>query len=364
MEVITSPFLTHLIEDREKIEIWSKGTTKLKVVDIISETHDCMTFRFAGVSPLLFSYKPGQFVTFILNISGQKVRRSYSMSSSPSRPHLLEITIKRVPGGLVSNWFCNSVKLGDEITINGPSGQFTCFNFPSQKIFFIAAGSGITPILSMCRWIADTAPNVDVKILASFKSPLDIIFLKELEILSARCTGFQVGITVTSGFHSPHSWTGFRGRVNQQMLNTFVPDILSRDIFLCGPEPFSNTINKILREMDYSMANYHTESFGSMRTIQTSGNSLRLTGTLHKVKLTKSNKTVEIDENISLLELAEAHGIEVDYSCRVGSCGECEIKCSGKVNVDSNCEIDKKSQAAGFIYSCCTFATSDLELDI
>jgi len=361
-----SLLLTHLIEDRKQLEIWSEGTTELKVADIITETHDCKTFRFVGVDPILFSYKPGQFITFILTIDGQEVRRSYSMSSSPSRPHLLEITIKRVPDGLVSNWFCDLVKLGDVMTIKGPSGQFTCFNFPSQKILFVGAGSGITPILSMCRWIADTASNVDVKVLASFKSPADIIFLKEFEMLSARCTGFQVAITITSGFHA-HSWTGFRGRVNPQMLNTFVPDVLDRDIFLCGPESFSSAINEMLRELDYNMTNYHTESFGTARMAQASGdvkNLLHLKGPLHKVKLTKSNKTVEIDEHISLLELVEAHGIEVDYSCRVGSCGECEIKCRGKVNVDNSCEIDKKSQDAGFIYSCCTFATSDLELDL
>ena len=137
------------------------------------------------------------------------------MSSSPSRPHLLEVTIKRMPGGLVSNWFCDHVKLGDVLTVKGPAGKFTCFNYPSNKMLFIGAGSGITPILSMSRWIADTASDVDVKLLASFKSPQDIIFRKEFEMLSARSSGFQVGITVTSGWHGTDFWTGFNGRVKR-----------------------------------------------------------------------------------------------------------------------------------------------------
>ncbi|MGR9101133.1 MAG: FAD-binding oxidoreductase, partial [Gammaproteobacteria bacterium] len=170
-----SPLLAHLVEDHARLGVWSEGITRLKVAGIVEETHDCKTFRLVGKEPMLFSYKPGQFITFILNIDGQEVKRSYSMSSSPSRPHLLEVTVKRIPGGLVSNWFCDKVKLGDELTVKGPSGKFTCFNFPSNKMLFVGAGSGITPVISMSRWITDTAADVDVKLLASFKTPSEII---------------------------------------------------------------------------------------------------------------------------------------------------------------------------------------------
>ena len=363
----SSPLLINLIKDLGQIKIWSEGVTILKVVDIIEETHDCKTFRLIGVEPLLFSYKPGQFVTFILKIDDQEVKRSYSMSSSPSRPHLLEVTIKRMPGGLVSNWFCDHVNLGDVLTVKGPTGKFTCFNYPANKMLFIGAGSGITPILSMSRWIADTASNVDIKLLASFKSPTDIIFRKEFEMLSARGRSFDVGITVTSGWHGTDLWTGFTGRVNEYMLNMFVPDIHERDIFLCGPKPFADNVKKILRGMKYDMSHFHTESFGSGRSAQESGDihkSLQLKGSLHKVTFTRSGKTVDTDENVTLLELAEAHGIEIDYSCRSGTCGECEVKCKGNVNVSPFCEIDSKTRNAGYIYTCCSKALSDLELDI
>jgi glycine betaine catabolism B len=362
-----SPLLINLVEDFGHIKIWNGGVTVLKVVDIIEETHDCKTIRLAGKEPLLFSYKPGQFITFILNIDGREVRRSYSMSSSPSRPHLLEVTIKRVPGGLVSNWFCDRVKLGDELTIKGPAGKFTCFNYPSSKMLFIGAGSGITPILSMSRWIADTASHVDVKLLASFRSPPDIIFRKEFELLSARNRGFQIGVTVTSGWHGSDFWTGFTGRINGHMLDMFAPDLHERDIFSCGPEPFASNVENILRDMDYDLSHYHTESYGSGRSAQESvdvDQVLQLKGPLHKVTFVKSGKTVDADENITLLDLAEAHGIEIDYSCRAGSCGECEVKCKGSVRTQPYCEIDEKTRNAGFIYTCCSMAASDLALEI
>jgi len=336
------------------------------VADIIEETHDCKTFRLIGIESQLFSYKPGQFVTFILKINGQEIRRSYSLSSSPSRPHLLEVTIKRIPGGLVSNWFCDHVKLGDVFTIKGPAGKFTCFNYPSNNLLFIGAGSGIAPILSMVRWIADTASNVDIKLLASFKSPPDIIFRKEFEMLSARNRSIQVVVTVTSNWHDTELWTGLTGRVNDHMLNMFVPDIHERDIFLCGPEPFADNVIKLLRDIDYDMSRFHTESYGSGRSAQESGdvdNSLHLKGPLHKVTFTRSGKTVDTDEHVTLLELAEAHCIEIDYSCRSGSCGECEVKCRGNVKVSPFCEIDAKTRNAGFIYACCSSALSDLEID-
>ncbi|MCK5889537.1 MAG: FHA domain-containing protein [Methylococcales bacterium] len=362
-----SPLLANLVDDQAQLSVWTEGLIQLVVVDIIDETHDCKTFRFAGKEPILFSYKPGQFITFILNIAGIDVKRSYSMSSSPSRPHLLEVTIKRVPGGLVSNWFCDQTKLGDELTVKGPFGKFTCFNFPSTKMLFIGAGSGMTPILSMSRWITDMASDVDIKLLGSFKTPTDIVFRKELEMLSARNTNFQIAITVTAGWQGTDFWTGFTGRISQEMLGVFAPDILDRDIFMCGPEPFTENIKNILHEIGYEMSRFHTESFGSGRSAQDSRSvekALELKGTQHKVTFKKSGLVVNTDEHVNLLTLAEAHGIEVDYSCRAGSCGECEVKCQGKVTMSDDCEINDKTKAAGFIYVCCCTAKTDLELEV
>ena len=340
--------------------------TTLKVVDIIEETHDTKTFRFSGEEPLLFSYRPGQFVTFLLEIDGREVQRSYSMSSSPSRPHTLELTVKRVPGGLVSNWLCDRVKLGDVLKIKGPSGKFTCFEYPSNRLLFIAAGSGITPIMSMCRWIVDTGAHVDVKLLASFRSPPDIVFRKELEWMSARHSGFQVALTITSGWRGTESWTGFTGRVNREMITLLAPDYQERHIFMCGPYPFMTHVKEILRELDFDLAKLHIESFGTGRIahgIKENAQSLSLSGPLHKVTFTKSGLTVDTDEHLTLLDLAEAHGIEIDYSCRSGSCGECEVKCRGEVEIVKECHIDPQASAAGFVYACSCVAKSDLELD-
>ncbi len=250
--------------------------------------------------------------------------------------------------------------------IQGPSGKFTCFDHPSGKLFFIAAGSGVTPIMSMCRWIVDTAANVDVKLLVSFRSPPDIIFRKELEWMSARHSRFQVALTLTSGWRGTECWTGFTGRVNRQMISLVAPDYHERHIFLCGPEAFMHGVKEILRDLDFDLSQLHSESFSGGRVaqgIEKNQPALKLSGPLHQVRFTRSGLSVTTDEITTLLELAEAHGIELDYSCRSGSCGECEVKCTGEVAVNPECAIDARQRAAGFVYACASVAKSDLELE-
>jgi len=362
----TSPLLATPLEDQSQLSLWREGITQLVVAEIIEETFDSKTFRFTGREPMLFRYKPGQFITFILHIDGQEVRRSYSMSSSPSRPYMLEITIKRLPGGLVSNWLCDLVKVGDVLTAAGPAGKFTCSNVPSNKLLFISGGCGITPIISMCRWITDTGSDMDVKLIASFKKPPEILFRKELELLATRHRAFQVALTLTADSQDTIPWQGYTGRINAGMLHSFVPDILDRHVFICGPKPFTENIKHILSDSGFDMRCFHSESFDSGRSAlsgRNGGQTLALKEPRHKVTFAQSGLTVETDEHINLLTLAEAYGIELDYSCRAGSCGECEVKCKGKVKMSDDCEIDEKTRNAGFVYACCSTAKSDLILD-
>ena len=363
----SSPVLTNLIEDRAAIALWSGGVTSLKVADIIEETADAKTFRLVGEKPLLFSYRPGQFVTLLLTIDGEYIERSYSISSSPSRPHVLELTVKRVPGGRVSNWLCDHVMLGERLTIKGPAGKFSCFDCPASKMLFIGAGSGITPMMSMSRWIVDTTADVDVKFLVSFKSPADIIFRKELELISARHACFRVAVTLTSAWPGrSESWTGLTGRFDKSMIHALVPDLDQRHVFLCGPEPFAAEVRRILQELGFDQAKLHSESFGSSRVAgggKRVPKPLALSEPRHRVHFIKSDRTVETDETVTLLELAEAHGIEMDYACRTGSCAECEVSFTGTLSEKPEFEKDRRRKENGIAFACCSVALSDLEVE-
>ncbi|MBM4199695.1 MAG: 2Fe-2S iron-sulfur cluster binding domain-containing protein [Gammaproteobacteria bacterium] len=362
-----SPLRSELIAERERLPLWTEGTERLRVVGVLDETPDTRTFRCVSDSPMLFCYQPGQFVTLLLEIEGCEVRRSYSLSSSPSRPHLLELTVKRIPGGLVSNWLCDHIRIDDVLRVQGPAGRFSCFGTAARKLLFVGAGSGITPIMSMCRWIVDTAADVDVKVLASFRTREDILFHRELEWLSTRHRSFQVALTLTGERAGAAGWTGLTGRISAGMLSLVAPDFHDRHVFLCGPEPFMDAVRVLLRDVDFDFSSLHAESFGPSRVacgVVSGTTTLNLTGTRHRVSFRKSGLSVETDEHTSLLELAEAHGIGIDFNCRAGNCGECEVKCRGEVALAPTCEIDAASRAAGFVWACSCTARSDLEVEL
>ncbi|MGB5633256.1 MAG: FAD-binding oxidoreductase [Waterburya sp.] len=259
--------------DTASLETWTQGTKQLKCVQIINETVDVKTFTFASEPPVKFNYQPGQFVTLNLNIDGKSVKRSYSISSSPSRPHSLEITVKRVPApsdessappGLVSNWLHDNMKVGSQIEIDAPMGKFTNFANASSKLFLISAGSGITPMMSMSRWICDTLSNVDIVFLHSARSPEDIIFRQELEMMTSRYPNFKLAITVTRPVLG-QPWYGYTGRINETILSAIASDYKERTVYVCGPNPFMEATKELLQKISFPMENYYEESFGGAK---------------------------------------------------------------------------------------------------
>lgn len=363
------PLLSHLVENGKQNKIWKEGTRELVVVDIVEETHNVKTFRLSGKMPIVFSYRPGQFITLILPINGQQVRRSYSMSSSPSRPYTLDITVKRVQNGLVSNWLCDELKTGDTLKVKDPSGKFSCFYHPSEKLLLIGAGSGITPIMSMLRWVADSGAAVDTRVLASFHSLKDIIFRKELESMAFRSGNIKIGIAVSKVQKNKGKWSGLTGRITKQKLLRYAQDIKERHVYLCGPEDFMECIKAMLKEIKFPLDNLYCESFATEHSpLNTDYEQLRkrvAQDAKYELNFVKAGKTVPANDDFSLLELAEMNGIEMDYSCRTGHCGECMVKSlAGNIEMSDQAEIDEKDKNNRWVYGCCAYPRSDVLLDL
>jgi len=354
-----------LIHRADQLKHWSMNVTDLEVTGIIDETPDVKTIRLTGRRPLLFRYDPGQFVTLIATIDGRQVPRSYSLASTPSRPNGIEITVKRLPGGLVSNWLCDHLKVGDTLKVRGPCGRFSCFNHPAGKLLFVAAGSGIVPIMSMLRWIADTDAKVDVKLLLSFRKPADFIYRRELELFATRYSSIDLHVTITG--NTPE-WGKHTGRIDTSLLAEVVPVLHLRQVFLCGPEVFMQSVTAALKTEGAPEKNIHVEHFfnqslgaDNLAALE----KIRHNQGPHQVRFARSGLTVRCDETIPLLDLAQAHGIPVDSDCRSGSCGQCMVRClQGHVDMSREAEIDPKAKRGGWIYSCCAFPKSDVTLDL
>ncbi|MBD2594061.1 FHA domain-containing protein [Nostoc spongiaeforme FACHB-130] len=412
--------------DHSQIERWMKGDLTVQCIQVIDETHDVKTFRFVADPPMLFTYKPGQFITLDLEINGEQVLRSYSISSTPSRPHTLEITVKRVPApadagpdvprGLVSNWLHDNVKAGSVLKVNGPTGKFTCFANPSPKLLLISAGSGITPMMSMSRWVYDTASDVDIVFFHCARSPRDIIYRQELDWLAANHPKFNLAISITRR-EPGQSWMSFTGRLDAAMLKLIAPDYKERTVYVCGPNPFMESVNDLLESIDFPMQNYYEESFGPPRKkvkkapapapapvevaaapggkglremlgkistesapVQDGGARVSTTpvaatapvspvpasSSQTLIVFSKSGKEVACDGEETILDMADQEGVKIRSSCRSGVCGTCKKrKLEGTVKMEGYDPeaLEESEIKEGYVLTCVAYPVGKVVID-
>jgi ferredoxin-NADP reductase len=332
------------------------------------ETHDVKTFVFSGRAPRRHSYKPGQFITLDLVINGQAINRCYTLSSSPTRPHLIAITTKRFGDGVVSPWMHETVKPGVEIRAMGPMGEFNCVDHASAngKYLLLSAGSGITPLMSMARSFHDLALETDVLFLHSARSPADIIFRDELAIM-ARSPGFR-SVPICEGDSSTESWTGLRGRLSLTMLDLAAPDFREREVFACGPAPYMAAVRAMLGQAGFDMARYHEESFKfedlapADAGIAPPANEDAVP--TYRVEFTKSRRTIEVSADTHVLAAARAAGMRLPSSCTRGLCGTCKSKLlSGEVSMQHQGGIRQREIDQGMVLICCAKPLSDLVIE-
>jgi ferredoxin-NADP reductase/ferredoxin len=243
-----------------------RARRQVRCVQVIDETADVRTFRFAPISRTRFEFLPGQCVNLEVQVGSELLRRSYTIASPPSRPDVLEVTVKRVHGGRVSSWLHDNLRLGDEVTLSGPIGKFSCELAPhAEKVLFISAGSGITPVMSMSRFLHDIADPRDVVFLHSARNESTLIFRDEIVFIAARNPRFRAVITLTN---ASGDWQGLRGRITAALIEDAVPDFRQRAVFLCGPTPFMETVRGALMGSGFPMANFYAESFGGARPVR------------------------------------------------------------------------------------------------
>lgn len=342
------------------------------VLNCYNETPDTKTFRLAKLDGDAVDYLPGQYITLTAMIGGKEYKRSYSLASTPSHPGIIDITVKRDPkGGVVSNWLNDNLKTGDSLHLKGPFGKFTCARETPEKILFLAAGSGVVPIMSMLRWLAGTEKKADIALLLSFRSYNDIIYRRELELIASRHANIRLFITITQEPDVKYHWPGLKGRINKNILAALTPDLPERAVYLCGPDGFISDCNRYLHELGHPESRLFCESFcidNLNRSVQQSNTSLSpptmANGNYH-VKFARSGLQITTDGRINLLVLAEKSGVKIGHECRTGSCGECMVKClEGKVDLAYQAEIDDIDRKKGWVYACCAYPASNVSLDI
>lgn len=314
---------------------------------------DSKAFRFTTDAPTMARYRPGQFVTIEAEIEGRRVCRSYTLSSTPTRPDGFEISIKRVADGPFSNWICDRLQVGDTLRMSGPFGEFSCAPKPAQKLLLLSAGSGITPMLSMARWIADARTDVNVVFLHVARSRAELMFGQELKRLGRDHPNIQVRISLTRE-PADSTWRGSRGRLSSTLLRRSVSDLTQRAVYLCGPQGFMDSARELLVASGLPAAQLYLESFEIGGALDGSGGAVRFA---------ESAKTLTATGSESLLDLAEAAGISIPSACRTGHCGECKVRCvEGDVSMAVSDGLSSDEIADRYVLTCVAAANGDLTL--
>jgi glycine betaine catabolism B len=355
---------------------WDPASDEVLVCcHVRDETHDVKSFVFHTRQPHLFRFKPGQFITLELEISGDAVNRCYTVSSSPTRPDRLSITVKRQPGGVVSNWLHDHLKPGTEVKVLGPAGTFSTVLFPAPKYLFLSGGSGVTPLMSMARSSYDLGDDHDIVFVHSARSPRDIIFHRELAAMEAGMANFKT-VFVCEKPTAADPWDGHTGYLTRPMLRLITRDFAQREIFCCGPEPYMAAVRALLVDAGFDMRRYHEESFSFgqhsedmlaavAEPIDDVHSGLATAAGGHfKIEFTKSGQTILCGPDQFILDAAKAAGMRLPFSCTKGLCGTCKSKkISGDVSMSHQGGIRQREIDQGMILPCCSKPLSNVVLD-
>lgn len=335
---------------------------------VTDETHDVRTFVFASEAGQPCSFEPGQFITVSAEIEGRTVSRCYTISSPPTRPYTLSITVKRTPGGAMSNWLHANMAAGKTLSAFGPAGVFTPSAGPSQKALYLSAGSGVTPLMAMTRAAFDLGQNRDVVFVHSARTPEDIIFANELAALEQISSAFRV-IHICEAQGREGNWQGPIGRLSLDLLKARVPDYREREVFTCGPAGYMDAVRKLLLDGQHDPMRYHQESFNFAETVEVveaapEQRPGEQTSTF-TVRLARSGKSFTMEPSETVLAAARKAGVPLPSSCSQGICGTCKTKLlEGTVEMKHNGGIRPREIDKGLRLMCCSKPTSDLVLDL
>jgi ferredoxin-NADP reductase len=330
----------------------------LLLAQIEQQTHDTKTLRFQIPKERQLRAKPGQFLTFQWTIDGQRIMRSYTISSSPIHLNYVEITPKRVENGRVSVFLNERAKRGETVEARGPYGQFYFDETVHKSIVLMAAGSGITPMISMLRYIDDLKLATSVTLLYCVRTAADVIFQTELARLGRSLPNFKYEVCLS---RPDPTWKGHSGRLTEEFVFQHVTDLNSPTFFLCGPRGFMDSARQILSTLGVDPDRILQESFGeSKRSTEPRPEEGRPAET---VVFIHSQKVCQASAGSTLLDLAERNGVQIPYGCRQGLCGTCATRVlSGTVQMDVEAGLTAEQKNAGYVLPCVGRATGTVVL--
>jgi len=343
----------------------------LTVVALTQETADSVTIHLERPDRVAITSRPGQFLTLIVPCgpAGKKERRAYSLSSTPHEAPRLSVTVKRVTGGLVSNYLLDTVQVGQQLEVMEPLGNFTLSPSPkaARSLVLIGAGSGITPLMSILKAVVKTEPNSHVLLIYGNRNEESVIFQQQLADLETSTAGRLQVEHVYSQPLQPGGAHRHTGRVNRTMLLRILEQrhqfpAEQAEYFMCGPEGLMAEARAALDLLNVPEARIRRESFvAAADTAEVADHGDVSVKSTDDVKTTRtvtlqyegSEYLIEVPAGKTILETALDQDIDLPYSCQAGLCTACRGKClSGKVHLDEREGLSDSEIKQGYILTC------------
>jgi len=347
--------------------IGGKAYYHLQVKKVIRETDDAITIIFDNPNDEI-TYKPGQYLTLILEIKGEKFRRSYSLSSSPDYDKEIAVTVKKIGGGKVSHYLNHNLKNGDWIEIMEPLGNFTTDFNPeiSRTLLMFAGGSGITPLISIIKSALILEPNSKVILVYQNRHESSMIFN---ELIQKLILEFNDRFEVHHYLSQPSSeWGGKKGRLTESEIKKILEDkrfsLEGLHVFSCGPEGMMSNVHSSLDKIKFPLNRRYKESF----TTSSSSLDLKKDKTLNTeninstvtIILDNEEHVIQVPKNDYILETALDADLNLPFSCQSGLCTSCRGRLiSGEVNMEDPDGITEEEIADGYILTCISQPVSE-----
>lgn len=311
---------------------------RMQVHHIHQETPDVWTLSLLCHD--YYPYRAGQYALVSIGNAADTLR-AYTLSSTPGVSEYITLTVRRLDDGVGSQWLTREVKRGDYIWLSDAQGEFTCDDKPGDRVLLLAAGCGVTPIMSMRRWLAKYRPQADVQTIFSVRSPQDVIFADEWRDYPVTLLAEH---DATLGF--------VPGRLTAELLQR-VPDLASRTVMTCGPAPYMEWVESTVKSLGVTRF-YKEQFFVPASAAASSG---------LKISALQLAREFYAPVGTTLLEAMESNKVPVNVACRAGVCGCCKTKVvSGEYSVTSTMTLTDAEVAEGYVLACSCQPQSDLVL--
>jgi ring-1,2-phenylacetyl-CoA epoxidase subunit PaaE len=339
------------IFERKNIKKSTEGMYSLTVSHIRQEANEAFTIEFSNVPMVFRDFSAGQHLTIKVNIKGEILYRTFSISSIPNTDNFLTLTIKKIRGGKVTNYLAENLKVGDGVEVTAPSGQFYLNPDPANQKHYvmIAGGSGITPIYSMIGTILKFEPKSNITLLYANRTSTSIIFIERLEQWIKQFPNqLQVKHFLSEEENPNDAITGYITRISlEELVNQY--DKNKFDFYLCGPEIMTNKLIDDLAYLGIVKEKIHRELFlinskNQENVSQKAQVSAIVFGITYQF---------ETQEGKTILQSGLDQDIPLPFSCQSGLCGMCKMKCTvGKVTMQNNQVLSEQDLKTGYILTC------------